>query len=305
MRDYENLHAAVIGPESMDNLRLADTLRQILGPTNVFRQLELPQMARFATEHAEHFRVIIIDVLNFDLVQVTHAIGEMRENYPEVVFVLYVDGEIYTRREFEFPNEWRGRFKHYYRLYKSEEDAGFEPIVRLVLQRAFDLAEVNKRMDDLSKEAENLKNSLDAVLIEEPPRMRESKIFISYSRADWDSFVVQLVAHLKAHGVNVWVDQHLLVGGADWMDSIGEALDTCERLILVMSPEALASSYVKMEYRYFINHQKPVIPVLWRTVSKYPFELATIHYIDFSMPNTDAAYQQLYKVLNSDPSPSA
>ena len=89
-------------------------------------------------------------------------------------------------------------------------------------------------------------------------------IFISYSRHDWESHVRPLVEHLRAAGFQVWVDQHLLQGGQDWMDEINHALDVCGRMILCLSPEALESKYVRMEYRYFIEENKPIIPVMCR-----------------------------------------
>ena len=53
-------------------------------------------------------------------------------------------------------------------------------------------------------------------------------------------------------------------------------------MLLVMSPEAINSKYVKMEYRYFFKQEKPIVPVLCRTVEDIPFELATLHYLDFT-----------------------
>lgn len=105
-------------------------------------------------------------------------------------------------------------------------------------------------------------------------------IFISYRRSDWDMFVNPLVGRLRAEGLSVWVDQHLLEGGDDWLDEINKALRVCERMILCVSPEALESRHVKLEYRYFFNNGKKIFPLVCRE-AELPAELQTIQYYPF------------------------
>ncbi len=109
------------------------------------------------------------------------------------------------------------------------------------------------------------------------------------------SFVSDLVNRMTTRGFQVWIDQQLLIGGNDWMDSVGDALATCNAFLLVMNPEALQSRYVKMEYRYCFNHGKPIVPVMIRPVDP-PFEIAGLHYLDFT--NTSSrAYPNLFQTL--------
>ena len=128
---------------------------------------------------------------------------------------------------------------------------------------------------------------------------RRVSVFISYSRSDWDSFVSSLVENLRSTNLfDVWVDQHLLLGGDDWMDSIGKALDDCNALILVMSPNALASKFVKMEYRYFFSSGKPLIPILYKKVDKFPPELSMLQHIDFTEhSNLKESQEHLHRIL--------
>jgi len=102
-------------------------------------------------------------------------------------------------------------------------------------------------------------------------------IFLSYARVDWDEYALPLVERLRGAGLDVWVDQDLIRGGDDWMDAINAALKTCDLLVLCVSPEALNSRYVKMEYRYFFHHDKPIVPVLCRPAD-LPAELVGIQY---------------------------
>lgn len=104
-------------------------------------------------------------------------------------------------------------------------------------------------------------------------------VFISYSRRDFEGYVSPLVQKLHAAGIDIWIDQECLHHG-DWMDKINEALEICGRMILCISPEALESKFVKLEYRYFITSDKPIFPIMCRDV-KLPPELSVIQYKRF------------------------
>ena len=64
-------------------------------------------------------------------------------------------------------------------------------------------------------------------------------IFVSYSRHDWEAYARPLADRLRQAGFTVWVDQHLLRGGQDWLDEINAALKACDCLVLCVSPAAL------------------------------------------------------------------
>lgn len=132
-----------------------------------------------------------------------------------------------------------------------------------------------------------------------PPRQMAPapQVFVSYARADWDDFVAGFVERLRTDRYNVWVDQHLILGGADWMDSINDALEGAAVLILVMTPEALNSRFVKMEYRQFVTADRPLLPVLLKP-AKLPAELGIYQHIDFTGDDHDAAYDALRQALD-------
>lgn len=291
------LKVAVVGEESADNLRLADILRKIYGPENTFRYLELPHLTDFVGKHSGDPIVVCFDLFSFDLTEATNVIGHIRISYPAVVFNLYVNGEEYGDRQKELPGEWSKRLDHYYRTYKQPEDVEFEPIVRIALRRVEHEAYYN-----LDHEPVTITPSI-SVGIRAPDRtsaetaQSTETVFVSYSRADWEGFVSDLVGRLTNKGFRIWIDQDLIVGGDEWMDTIGEALDICRVLVLVMSPEALESRYVKMEYRYFVNHEKRIVPILYREVDQIPFELCTTQYVDFTGSEKDPAYSSVLKAL--------
>lgn len=135
----------------------------------------------------------------------------------------------------------------------------------------------------------------------DPPASRAespaAQVFVSYARADWDSFVAGFVERLRGDKYNVWVDQHLILGGADWMDAINDALEGAAVLILVMTPEALNSRFVKMEYRQFVTADRPLLPVLLKP-TKLPAELGIYQHIDFTGDDHDTAYAALRHALD-------
>ena len=90
---------------------------------------------------------------------------------------------------------------------------------------------------------------------------------------------------LHRAGFGVWVDQQLIRGGQDWLDEINQALKNSDCLVLCMSPEALDSKYVKIEYRYFLTEDKPIIPLLCRP-APLPAELRPIQHIPYAELDT-------------------
>jgi hypothetical protein len=92
-----------------------------------------------------------------------------------------------------------------------------------------------------------------------------------------------LLPDLRNAGLKVWVDQQALQGGDDWLDEVDEALKTCERMVVFVSPSALRSPYVKKEYRSFIQQEKTIIPVMCQEVAM-PFELQDIQHLPHEDP---------------------
>lgn len=110
--------------------------------------------------------------------------------------------------------------------------------------------------------------------------LKPSSIFISYSRVDWDTYAKPLVERLQAAGLAVWVDQLLIEGGQNWFDEIVNALKTCKRMIVCVSPDALASRHVKMEYRHFFNNDKKLFVLICRQ-AELPPPLSDIQFYSY------------------------
>jgi hypothetical protein len=291
--------AIVIGMESVHNLRLADILRKILGKDHVLRFLETRHLLECLAEGISKPVGIFIDLSSFSPDDATETIGYVRNQYPTVVFCIYISNEEENAIWKQLPANWQDRLSHYYRLFKESEDTELEPIVRRTLSLVIREATYNMTGTPIRITAPDGVASIPPHATKNPEQKMKDSIFISYSRQDWEAFVSFLTNRLRDSRIPVWIDQHLLIGGDDWMDAIGEALDTCKVLLLIMSPEALESRYVKMEYRYFFNQNKFIIPILYRAVNRIPPELATTQYIDFSSKNYNKAFSDLTSIIKA------
>jgi hypothetical protein len=104
-------------------------------------------------------------------------------------------------------------------------------------------------------------------------------IFISYSRSD-SEFVDRLEADLRTRDFYVWVDRRKIEVGQRFREEIQKGIDRCQIMLVVLSPEAMASKYVQQEYEYADAQDKPIIPLNWRT-TKVPPTLNGIHWANF------------------------
>ncbi len=290
----ESIQYAVVGEENMTNLRLFDTLRRVYGKANVKRLLELRHLREYLPEASTLPVIICLAPFSCDLTAVTEAIGEIRDDFPRAVFALYLDKDEYSRRRFELPDDWVVRFDHYYKVYYESDDVEYEPIVRASLWGAQSEAIYNMGGTPI-RLTPSAKKGLVGGESDEPDMSRT--VFLSYSRRDWNGFVRDLVGGLANGAHKVWLDQSYIQGGEDWMDAVGAALQECDTLLLVLSPDAINSKYVKMEYRYFFKQEKPIVPILYRKVNDLPFELATLNYLDFSGEWRTEPLAKLHEIL--------
>ena len=112
-----------------------------------------------------------------------------------------------------------------------------------------------------------------------------TQLFISYSRKDIN-FARRLAGDLEKAGYVVWWDITDLRGGDDWVRVIPEAIETSDFFIVVLSPHATASEWVRKEYTQALSLRKRIIPIMLEQ-TPVPFSLNTINYLDFT---SEAAY---------------
>jgi hypothetical protein len=100
------------------------------------------------------------------------------------------------------------------------------------------------------------------------------EIFISYSRRDTE-FVTRLASDLDAQVAGVWFDQSAIQLGENWHDEIMEGIRDCKAFVLVLSPDAAESKYVREEVNKALELGKAIFPVIYRP-AKWSGEFASI-----------------------------
>lgn len=89
------------------------------------------------------------------------------------------------------------------------------------------------------------------------------RVFMSYSRSDFH-FAEQLATALSRRGLDIWLDAHQLAMGSDWSSAIDRAITECDTFVLVATPEAETSAYVRAERDRAAALRRPAVAVLAR-----------------------------------------
>ena len=86
-------------------------------------------------------------------------------------------------------------------------------------------------------------------------------VFLSYASVDRPA-VLPVVQALKSEGIQVWIDQVNIAGGANYGQEIARAIRGCSALIVACSPGALQSRNIKQEIQLGWKYQRPYLPIL-------------------------------------------
>ena len=104
-------------------------------------------------------------------------------------------------------------------------------------------------------------------------------IFMSYSRREV-GFIDDLTNRLEKEGFKVWLDYRTLVPGTPWKGQIDAGLNDSEAVLLVVSKASMASKYVELEWRHFLDKKKRLILLIFEAVD-LPKELEAYEWVDF------------------------
>src|SRR5712691_2418983 len=94
--------------------------------------------------------------------------------------------------------------------------------------------------------------------------MRE--VFLSHASRD-HATAHELREILVAHGVPVWFSPHHIRGAQQWQDEIGAALKRCGWFMVLLTPNAVRSMWVKRELNYALiekRYEDRIIPLLFK-----------------------------------------
>lgn len=78
-----------------------------------------------------------------------------------------------------------------------------------------------------------------------------TQIFISYKRSD-EEFALKVYSSLVQRiDATIWLDVVSIRAGEDWSDAIQNGLSASDVLLLIVTPDSMASSNVADEWKYF------------------------------------------------------
>ena len=126
----------------------------------------------------------------------------------------------------------------------------------------------------------------------------EEQIFISYSRKDKE-FVTSLEEDLRAANINTWIDLSGIPAGDHWDRVIQDAIRESRFLVVILSPDSVASDNVLNEVDLALELEIPILPLLYRDC-EIPLQLRRKNYIDFSRGH-DPAWHDLLLQLEAEP----
>lgn len=121
----------------------------------------------------------------------------------------------------------------------------------------------------------------------------ENQVLISYARDDWEKVVAPMVDRLYKADIDVWVDQYLMEGSADWLIATEQARLECWMLVVVVSPSAMKSDLVKKNWRHFHNREKPILLFISEAVERMPIGARKLARVQFNPGLPDIAFSQL------------
>ncbi len=81
------------------------------------------------------------------------------------------------------------------------------------------------------------------------------KIFLSYAQKD-ATLASQLAERLKKKGFTVWTSGEEVMPGDNWAKKIGKALDESELMIILLTPRALESEWLRQDIDYALGSKK-------------------------------------------------
>ena len=129
--------------------------------------------------------------------------------------------------------------------------------------------------------------------------MLPSEVFISHSSLD-APFAALITELLQRHGVPFWLSRRNLVGAQQWHDEIGAALNRCDWFVVILSPDSVASKWVKRELLFALDDDRydgKIIPLLYRPCEykELSWALSLLQMVDFTV-DFDAGSRDLLRV---------
>lgn len=128
------------------------------------------------------------------------------------------------------------------------------------------------------------------------------QVFVSHARQDAE-FANKLAADLRQSGWSVWIAPDSIKPGEQWVDAINRGLDESGVMIIVLTPAALASGWVKSETSVAVElvhkGEMQLIQIMLEECEPAPLS-RTYHWIPFQKSYPDG-FKALLSTLKGNP----
>lgn len=124
-----------------------------------------------------------------------------------------------------------------------------------------------------------------------------TEVFLSHSSED-RQFATRIGDLLETHGIPYWFSKRDILGAQQWHDEIGKALARCDWFLLVLSPAAVDSKWMKHELLYALQ-EKPyedhiaVVDFQPAEYKKLSWTLRNFQWVDFQKEFADGCRELL------------
>ena len=119
---------------------------------------------------------------------------------------------------------------------------------------------------------------------------------------------MRLTAILDAHKVSYWYSATHILGAKQWHDEIGLALARCNWFLIVLTPAAVRSQWVKRELLFALNssrYNRKILPLLRKPCkySQLSWTLPEFELVDFT-GDFETACRQLLRIWEIEYKPA-
>lgn len=107
------------------------------------------------------------------------------------------------------------------------------------------------------------------------------RVFLSYAHADHVA-MRRVLRRLSDEGFDVWTDRNLEPGTQMWEDQIQGAIESASAIVVLLTPSAKASAWVRKEISYALARGVRILPLLasGTEASAIPLSLMNVQYVD-------------------------
>jgi hypothetical protein len=150
----------------------------------------------------------------------------------------------------------------------------------------------HRDMDRLIRAVESLGGRLPHA---SPPRSQvpdidlrdlgSSRVFVSHSSLDRAWVETEVVRPLEVNGIQTWYAPTRIESAAQWEREILRGMERCDWFLLVVSPRAADSEWVKDELNWAVHYRPTrIVPVVMEECNLWQFHirLPRIQHIDFT-----------------------